>query len=230
MIATTERVRRDLEEVHGVPAELVDVIPYQVELDRLAEAARGTIRRDLGLPAGTPLLLFVGHNFEAKGLFEAIEALAGLEHEAHLVVVGNGTRTPFEEAAARAGLGHRVHFVGRTEAPERYYAEADVLVHPTRGEPWGIPPVEAMAAGVPVVTTEGAGSAEVVRSSRAGLVLADNSPPLLRAAISALLRDPARRREMGERGRAAAARFSPHAHAEAVLATYRQAIDGRPGL
>jgi glycosyltransferase involved in cell wall biosynthesis len=84
-----------------------------------------------------------------------------------------------------------------------------------------------MAAGLPVVSTEIAGAADTVRTAGAGVILADTSPGVLGEAISSLLLDPARRRTMAERGRAAAGRFGPDAEAEGVLAVYRRVVAER---
>src|SRR4029077_4893375 len=105
------------------------------------------------------------------------------------------------------GLTRRVHFVGSVDDPERYYAEADLLVLPTRSDPWGIPLVEAMAAGMPVVTTRFAGAETVLADAGAGGVLPDGPAAGLRDAILGLIQDPVRRRQLGERGPAAAERF-----------------------
>jgi phosphatidylinositol alpha-1,6-mannosyltransferase len=81
-----------------------------------------------------------------------------------------------------------------------------------------------MAFGLPVVTTDVTGSAGEVRSAGAGVVLEDSSPLRLRQTISELLRDPERRRKMGERGQAASARFRSDAIAERTLEVYERVL------
>jgi glycosyltransferase involved in cell wall biosynthesis len=117
-----------------------------------------------------------------------------------------------------------VHFVGRVAEPEHFYAEADLLVLPTRSDPWGIPLIEGMAAGIPVIGTRIAGAAHIVAGADAGIILADESISALRVAVQGLVDNPELRRRMGERGRAAAARFGARSHAAAVIATYRRAL------
>ena len=99
------------------------------------------------------------------------------------------------------------------------------LVLPTRSDPWGIPVIEAMAAGLPVVTTEAAGSASVAAARRRR---PPRPGPLARrgwpSAIGELLGDPARRREMGERGKAEAVRFDVSSVVDATLAVYERAL------
>jgi glycosyltransferase involved in cell wall biosynthesis len=227
VIARTEQVRDDLVNVQGVSPERIDVIPPAITVWPSASARADGLRTSLGVATDSSIVLFVGHDFERKGLVEAIEAFAGLGQSAQLVVAGSGNSGQFKRTAERLGVGHRVHFLGGTTRPELVYGEADVLLHPARWEVWGTPIVEAMAFGLPVVTTTATGSAREVQSAAAGVVISDASPRLLREALSALLDDPDRRREMGERGRVAAAQFLPEAHAERTLETYTKALRHR---
>jgi glycosyltransferase involved in cell wall biosynthesis len=223
VIAVTDEVRRDLIEVHAVSPDRIDVIHPPVEVERFRRADGGAVRAELRLEAAEAVLLFVGHDFARKGLANAIGALVGLPDTVHLVVVGEGERGPFENLAGHAGVRERVHFVGPTEEPERYFAAADVLVLPTLQDPWGITLVEAMAAGVPAVTTAVAGASAALRAAEAGIVLDEGAPDELGPALAALLEDAPRRRELGARGRAAAERFGLERHLDLVLRVYEQA-------
>lgn len=226
-VAVAEEVRRDLEDVRGVPAELVEVVPYPVDLDRLAAPRDDQLRRSLGVDEG-PLALFVGHEFERKGLTDALESLAGLEG-LHLVVVGAGDSEPYRAAARRLGVASRVHFLGRTEEPESLFAAVDLFVLPTLEDVWGISVVEAMAAGLPVVTTDVAGVSGLVAASGAGIVVRSGSVPELREALSVLSLDPAKRQSMGTRGRAAAAGFGLEPHGRAMVKVYERVLQARSG-
>jgi glycosyltransferase involved in cell wall biosynthesis len=139
----------------------------------------------------------------------------------HLAVVGKGDRRDYE-------LDGQVHFLGATAAPEELFPEADVLFSPTREDVWGVVLIEAMAAGVPVVTTTAAGASSAVRSAGAGVVVPPGSVPELREALADLLADPQRRRELGRRGRQAADRFGVGAFADRVLQAYERALSRRP--
>jgi UDP-glucose:(heptosyl)LPS alpha-1,3-glucosyltransferase len=228
VIAVAKEVRDDLARVHGVPPELIDVVPPPIDYHRITQAQTSGLRAALGVPDGAPLVLFVGHDFQRKGLDRLIDAAGGVP-ETHVVVVGDGDRAAIYDSIGRDELARRVHFVGRVDDPERYYAEADLFVLPTRSDPWGIPLIEAMAAGVAVVSTSAAGAGSVVTKADAGIIVPVDSDIALREAIHALVRDPDRRRRMGERGRAMAVHFSAESHAAAVLETYRRAIfDAHP--
>ncbi len=220
----TEGVRADLIRVHGVPAERIDVMPPAVDVARFAQAKDGQLRRDLPIEPGRNVILFVGHSFERKGLADAVAALARSRTEAHLVVVGGGDADAYRREAEALGVAARVHFAGPVENPEDYYAAADLLVLPTRSDPWGIPVIEAMAAGVPVVTTAAAGSASVAEGAGAAVLVPARSPERLAEAIGELLGDPGRRREMGARGKAEAGRFDISSVVDATLDVYERAL------
>jgi UDP-glucose:(heptosyl)LPS alpha-1,3-glucosyltransferase len=224
-IAVTEAVAQDIVDVHGFPRELIDVIRPPVDVSTFRKAVNGgELRAELGILPDEILLLFVGHDFARKGLAAAIAALPLLPGHVRLAVVGEGNRTDFEARAADAGVKQRVVFAGRTDEPERYFAAADIFVLPTRQDPWGITLIEAMAAGVPVVTTGAAGSSAAVRAAGAGLVLDDDSPPTLAAAVASLVNDPVLRRELGQRGPAAAEPFGAAHHVELVLQSYERVL------
>jgi glycosyltransferase involved in cell wall biosynthesis len=229
VIAVTERVAADVMRVHGVPSERIDVIPPPIDVVRFASRNGSNVRRELGLAHDTRLLLFVGHNFERKGLDDALRSLTGLDETVHLVVVGGSDPTGHLRQAAELGVGGRVHFVGRTDGAERYFHDADVLVLPTKNDPWGNVLIEAMAAGLPVVTSAVAGAAKVVRSHGAGVVIDDLSPTVLRTEIRALLAAPERMAEQAAAGRHAALEYSVEKNAQATLTTYEQVLRERRG-
>jgi UDP-glucose:(heptosyl)LPS alpha-1,3-glucosyltransferase len=221
VLAVSEEVRRDLEGVHGVDPALIHVWPLPVDVERFAIAnGSSAVRNLLRVDDRVPLLLFVGHDFERKGLSEAIRALRDLDPPAHLVVVGDGDRRAFERIAEQESVRDRVHFVGGTDQPESFFAAADAFVLPTREDVWGMAFVEAMAAGLPIVATEVAGAADVVRSAAAGLIVRDGRPDEIRSAIGAILRNPSERRAMGERGRVRAADYGIERFGEAALAAF----------
>jgi glycosyltransferase involved in cell wall biosynthesis len=225
LLAASNEVKADLQDVHGVLEESIEVVPPPVDLARFSRPGDGSVRRALRMASDNVLLLFVGHDFERKGLAEAIDALAGLAALTRLVVVGHGDTAPFARTARAAGVADRVHFVGATDAPEKWFAEADVFVLPTREDVWGMTVTEAMAAGLPVVVTDVAGAAAEVRAAGAGVVVPHGAPKALRTALEELVSDREERRRLGERGRQAAARFGVDTFAEAVLAAYARVLD-----
>jgi len=164
-----------------------------------------------GVPADTVVVLFVGNLFKHKGLHRIVRALAEVpDRPWHLVVVGVGPeRDPCVRRLERAGLSDRATFLGRLGADdvERVLAVADVLSLPSTQE--GMPYVilEAMATGVPVVSTAVYGIPEMVVHGETGLLVDPQDDDGLRDALTTLIDQPEIRDGMG---RAARRRFEDH--------------------
>jgi glycosyltransferase involved in cell wall biosynthesis len=180
--------------------------------------------------ARRPLLLFLGRLSWKKGLDRLVAALAEVPGAA-LAVAGNddeGYRTRLDELAAAAGVSGRVLYLGPVHGADKaaLLHGADLLVLPSYSENFGNVVLEAMAAALPVVVTPEVGLAAVVREHDAGLV-ADGDPARLAAALRELLADPGRRRAMGSRGAAAAARcFGWDGVAARMEEVYRTVLAG----
>ncbi len=172
-------------------------------------------------------VLFVGAVLEKKGLRQLLEALAALrsELEVDLVVVGRGPAlAQMRQLAENLHLGERVHFRGGVDSGAELrdaYAAADVFAVPSLAE--GVPRVlfEAMAAGLPVVTTSAGGIGEVIADGVDGLVVEPGSPAALAAAIGRLGRDPELRARLWRGGRETVRRFTCEAHADELAARLR---------
>jgi UDP-glucose:(heptosyl)LPS alpha-1,3-glucosyltransferase len=176
IVAIAARGRREIERFYAVPNERLRVVYNGVDLDRFhprnREVHREATRRAMGVAAPTFVALFIGSGFERKGLAAAIEGLAAMgDASARLLVLGRGSRAPFEMVAERRGVGDRIIWLGPRSDTERWYATADVVVLPTRYEPFGNVHLEALASGLPVVTSELAGGAELIQDGLNGYVV-----------------------------------------------------------
>ena len=150
---------------------------------------RDRLRQQNGWPLTEQLALFVGSDFRRKGLDRAIQALAALpdttRQHVRLVILGQCQPGRFARLARQHGVADRVHFLGgRLDAPDWMLA-ADLMIHPAYSENTGTTLVEALAAGLPVLTTEVCGYAIHVTRAQAGVVLA--SPFSQEACDGALL-------------------------------------------
>ena len=212
-----------------------------VDVDRFApvwsprgQDMRFLMRERLGL-GSEPVILYVGRLSEVKGIDVLIAAMPHILAEvpdAVLVVVGSRwfgatERTAYTERLERLadGLGDHVRFTGYIPALEieRAYAVADVFVCPSRWEePLARVHFEAMAAGLPIVSTRRGGNAEVVFPGVNGWLVNDyEDPNAFAEIIIALLKDPAKRRQLGEIGRKMAeARFTWYRAAAETLDVY----------
>jgi UDP-glucose:(heptosyl)LPS alpha-1,3-glucosyltransferase len=194
--------------------------------ERVAEE-RAWFRGHYRISAEDRVAVFVGHNFRRKGLRYAIEAVARTKTRWKLLVVGLGKAREYIELANRLGIGDdgreaRVLFVGPTREMDRVYAAADALLLPTFYDSFGLVVMEALAWGLPVVTTEFLGAAELVRAYGAGTIVpSPQSVAEIAAALDALPRagEPAAR-ELAERARRAGAGVPPAAFVDALLALY----------
>jgi len=210
---------REIAGRYGVPAERLITIYNGVDTDRFHPANRETLRAKLRdeLRLDGPVALFVGHDFRRKGLDRAILGLAQADADALLLVAGRGGTAEFRELAEKQGVASRTRFLGARGDVEALHASADLLVLPTRYDAFSNACTEAMASGIPVATTPANGASEVIESGVNGLVLEDDFAPAF-----ALLRDPARLREMGSLARASAERLTYARHADETLALYRR--------
>jgi UDP-glucose:(heptosyl)LPS alpha-1,3-glucosyltransferase len=126
----------------------------------------------------------VGSGFARKGLATAVEGFAALaDRGSRLVVLGKGDTREYQALAARLGIGERVVWLGARHDPERWYAAADIVVLPSRYEPFGNVHLEALAAGLPVVASARAGGAEVIADGTNGAVVEPTDARAITAAL-----------------------------------------------
>jgi glycosyltransferase involved in cell wall biosynthesis len=207
LLAPSDAVRRHYVERWGTA---VDVVPLFLDLaafrERLGGTPRAQARMRYGVAPDDILLLQVGRGHPGKGLERLMEAfqIARVEHpQLRLFLTGNESGiAPARALAESLDLGDRVVFLGVVDDVVPLYAAADVFVLPACPEGWSMSLLEAMAAGLPVVTTDEGGIPEPASASTAVLV-EDERPEALARAILKLTTSPQRRAEMG---RAASAR------------------------
>lgn len=181
----------------GVPADKVEVVGNGVDAHKFHPLDRADCRRALGLPADAPVLISVGGLVERKGFHRVIEALPELiRHYPGLVylIVGGpsaegNNRAELEAQVARLGLIDHVRFLGtrRPEELSTVLSAADVFVLATRMEGWANVFLEAMACGLPVVTTDVGGNREVVCRPELGTVVPFGDSVALGAALKGAL-------------------------------------------
>jgi UDP-glucose:(heptosyl)LPS alpha-1,3-glucosyltransferase len=196
VVVPSERARQDMIDAYGGLAEGVEVIPNGTDLDRFHPKGRSLFFQDtraaLGLRPEELVLLFVGSDFWRKGLDAVLRALTkldpGLEDVRLLVVGADRRRDRFIAQAEALGLRDQVTFLTHHEAPEKLYAACDLLVLPTRHDPFANVTLECLAAGLPVVTSRVNGAVEAIGDCEAVRVIDDiEDSEALAGAIAALL-------------------------------------------
>jgi len=156
----------------------VTVIPNAVDLSRFSLPERLRRRRParqaLGLSEHEFVLVLVGNDYKKKGLTPLLKALAAIRHiPFRLLVVGRDDRTPFLEQIRRLDLEGRVQFPEPSPDVMQYYAAADVYSGPSLHDSFALPPIEAMASGLPVITSATNGGSQIITDGFDGFVLQD---------------------------------------------------------
>jgi glycosyltransferase involved in cell wall biosynthesis len=214
------------------PGLSVVVTPNGIDLKRFQPdaAARRDVRVQERVGDDDVVAVFVGGDWERKGLDLAIEGLAGASlrgrAQLHLWVVGQGNRRRHEEIARRNGILSRVKFFGRRRDTERFYAAADLLVLPTLYESFSLVAFEAAASGLPIVATRVNGIEELLGDDQAGIVV-ERTPEAVTAAVERLARDPEERARLGAEARRRASEYTWERSVESALELCRNLIDER---
>jgi glycosyltransferase involved in cell wall biosynthesis len=228
VIAVSDAIRRDLAHHYGRRAPTV-VIPHAVDTAQFnpgdAARARSAARADYGLDDDAFVILYVGDL--RKGAAHVIETAARVPGTMVLLVSRTDPR-PYLEQALTLGLEGRVIAAGPTDTVERAYAAADVFLFPTPYDAFGMVITEAMASGLPVITTRDAGASELITHETDGLLLDRNDDvPAMAAWVTALRDDSSRRGALGRAAAARAATFTWDEVAQRTLAVYERTLETR---
>lgn len=219
----------------GAPADRIEVVPYGVDTGRFKPVPqqRAALRAPLGIGGAQALVVAAGRLVRKKGFEYLIDAMAAVDG-AHLAIAGDGDLAgELRERAVRAGIAHRVHFLGNVSQDEvgRWFAAADVVAIPSvrddSGNVDGLPntALEALASGTAVVATAAGGLGSVVFDDRTGAIVPERDATALAGTIAALLGDPARRARLGAAGRdTVAERYGWPAAAERFESAYDRAL------
>jgi glycosyltransferase involved in cell wall biosynthesis len=228
VVAVGEAVRQALLRNEGLPPGRVRVIFNGIDLApfRANGADRPAVRRELGASADDLVVLQVARLHDLKDHPTAVRALAAAARrrpDIRLVLVGEGAeRTAIESLVRAEGLGDRVRLLGLRTDVARLLGGADVVLLTSISEGIPLTLIEAMAAGLPVVSTRVGGVPEVVDDGRTGLLAPPGDPAALAEHLVRLAEQPGLREALGRSGRERAAAFS-----EALMhERYRQLYEG----
>jgi UDP-glucose:(heptosyl)LPS alpha-1,3-glucosyltransferase len=174
VICNSKMVQDEILGYFDIPKEKLHVIYSGVDTERFhprLKNHRKAVRESLSIKDDQSLFLFVGSGFERKGAAALIKALARLPNTAHGVIVGEDKhRQKYEALANRLGLSKQIHFLGKQSDVGPYYGAADAMVLPTLYDPFPNVILEAMACGLPVITSTKSGGAEFIRQGENGYV------------------------------------------------------------
>jgi UDP-glucose:(heptosyl)LPS alpha-1,3-glucosyltransferase len=179
IVAISDMVKRDMIRCYGIPEDRVTVVYNGVDLDHFHPKNR-RYREEIRTKHGIVeefVILFVSNNFRMKGLVFLIKALARLKKRCpapfRLLILGRDRQEPYRRLASRIGLSEETIFAGSTDNPEKYYGAADLLVHPSFYDACSLTVLEALASGLPVITTSTNGASGVLHQGEEGYVLSD---------------------------------------------------------
>lgn len=228
IVTTGEKLREQVIAETGVDPRLVASVPTGIDLERFAPGDRAAARATTGLPADAFVVGIVATLRSWKGHRFLIEAIASMARpDVTLAIVGDGPQREALEAQTRAA-GIAARFAGNQDDVAPWLRSFDLFCLPSYANE-GVPQalMQAMACGLPVVTTDVGSIGEIVSDGVTGLLVAPQDAPAIRAGIEALLHDEAKRRELGEAaaGRARE-RFGEARMVERMLAAFEAARSG----
>ncbi len=234
VIAISSMIKRDIVQYYHFPEDRIAVVFNSVDLDRFHPRNRDLYRKakrtELGVGDETILLLFAGNNFRLKGVRTLITALGLLlgrfpGQDLQVLIAGRGHAGKYRRLARRLGIENKVLFAGAVTGMEQWYGAADIYVHPTFYDSCSLTVLEALASGLPVITTRHNGAAEAIQNEAAGIVI--NNPAdatELADAISKYL-DPNQRAGALPASRACMEQYSPERNLAETLAVYRKVAE-----
>jgi UDP-glucose:(heptosyl)LPS alpha-1,3-glucosyltransferase len=190
VICNSKMVRDEIKRYFGLPEEKLRVIYSGVDTDVFHPHLvrhRAEIRTRHGIPQDAPLFLFVGSGFERKGLAVLLQALARIPGGWLLVVGRDKRQMKYERRAQALGIDAHTCFLGSQSDVKPYYGAADALVLPTLYDPFPNVALEAMASGLPVITSLTCGAAELITPGVNGYVCDATDAGALAERMAALL-------------------------------------------
>jgi glycosyltransferase involved in cell wall biosynthesis len=160
---------------------------------------RAGAREELRLSEDAFAVLFIGNDWRNRGLPCLLEAVAMLrDPRVHVLVAGTDSIAAYQEIVERVGMAGRVHFLPPRSDVEFYYAAADGYAGPSLEDTFSLPPAEAMACGLAVITTRNSGVSEIIHHGEDGLILEDaGDSKTLSEWLARLARDAEWRNQLG---------------------------------
>lgn len=227
IIAVSERAKRQIMEYYHVPSAAVTVIHNGVDHSIFntngRKEARDRVRKRFGVSESDILLVFASTNFHLKGLEYLIRGMAKLNKpNLKLLVIGGDDKRQYETLANSLGIEDRVIFAGKGRDMKEFYQSGDVFAYPTLYDPFANVCLEAMACGLPVITSRVNGVSDIITDGMDGLILDDPADEVQIAGKISTLLDSKKRRDMSEKAQSLVRQYGMELHLEKVLALYKE--------
>jgi UDP-glucose:(heptosyl)LPS alpha-1,3-glucosyltransferase len=174
VIVASQMVKNEIVDLYGYPVDKIDVVRNGLPVDKfqLDPDLREKSREDLKLKPDKIALLFAGSGWERKGLLFAIQAMALCKNrKMRLLVAGRGNERLYKTTRLRFWREEPVQFLGAVADVRRFYAAADIFILPTIYDPFSNACLEALACGLPVITTRSNGFSEIIEDTVHGSIV-----------------------------------------------------------
>jgi UDP-glucose:(heptosyl)LPS alpha-1,3-glucosyltransferase len=230
VLCLSEYVKSAVKRVYDLPDARLPILFNAVNLDRFDPAKhlelRDSTRHQFGFSSDDVVGLFLGHDFERKGLREAILALqrssSSGEERLRLLVVGRPRGAEFQALAQDERIRDRIVFAGHVDDSRPVYHAADFLVLPTKHDPCSLVVLEGLAMGVPVISTVFNGACEIMTSGTHGFVLDNPTDVASLASAMEAMTDDSRRRGMAAAALALRPALAYQRHLDTLLSIYER--------
>jgi UDP-glucose:(heptosyl)LPS alpha-1,3-glucosyltransferase len=233
VIAVSKMTREHLRHFNHVPGERVRVVHNGVDTGMFRPSLDGVRRREIRKERGIEdkvVLLLVAHNFRLKGLDTLFGALVLLRADpVHALVVGRGEWEKYQAIADARGVRDKITFCRFVDDIREYYHAADICVHPTFYDPCSLAVLEALACGLPVITTRCNGASELIEDGVQGFILENPASAVELARAIRRLTDIHLREQMRKAARGAALRQNAEKCFEHIVEIYRQTKEAGQG-
>lgn len=216
VVANSRMVKMQIMEHYGFPEDRIVVIYNGVDLRRFnplqKEERRKNIREYLGFKEDDFVIIFVGSGFRRKGLDTLLLAVSRLKdirlgRVVRLLIVGKDEPHRYKKMAERLGIVENLSFIPQMAAIEELYHASDIFVLPTFYDPFSNATLEAMACGLPIITTNYNGASEIMTDGKEGFILSDPSDAGGLSERLLFASEPERLIEMGMSARHTAERY-----------------------
>ncbi len=225
VICNSNMVRQEILANFNIPAEKLALIYSGVDTEKYAPSLkalhRASTRKTFQIPEEARVCLIVGSGFARKGVHTLLQALATLPANFYGIVVGaDKQRARYEHLANTLNLNARLRFTGGVDDVRPYYGATDLLVLPTLYDPFPNVCLEAMACGLPIITSTASGAAELVKTGENGYVCDALDVATLAQQIESCAASLTNAQRMGEVARKTVAPFTLNAMAQQYVALY----------
>jgi UDP-glucose:(heptosyl)LPS alpha-1,3-glucosyltransferase len=213
IVAVSQKVARQIREQFGQKDHLSVIyhgVDHAMFSPELRKELRQSAREKLGIAPDAFAVLLIGNDWKNKGLPCLLEAAAKLNNpRLHLLAVGDDSPANYKEICSRLGLNDQISFLPLRADVNFYYAAADLYAGPSIEDTFSLPVVEAMACGLPAITSRAAGASEIIHHGDDGMILEDPADAKsLSGWIKRFVDDSAWRNQMGEAATKTAAAYT----------------------